>query len=46
MTELRTKTVKTHVISVLIKGRRDYRMAPKLTISQRRDRHNNVTNGR
>ena len=31
---------------VNIKGRRDYRMAPKVTISGCRDRYNNVTSGR
>ena len=31
---------------ITIKGRRDYRMAPKWTISRRRYRHFNVTNGR
>ena len=28
------------------KGRRDYQMAPKLTISQRLDRYNSATSGR
>ena len=32
--------------TVWFKGRRDYRMAPKWTISRRRYRHFNITNGR